>query len=401
MYRKITPADSSIECLYSWHVLFVTLLIGSLSFSAIISIPVLLKPLASDWHADARDLALVHGLAMVGSGIGGVVLGRIFDRIGFFRISLIGAIATGAGLFLASRASTIGQLELAYGILVGGLAQGAFFGPLVAAVSLWFDKNRQLAMSVAACSQGVGGLIAPLLLRLGAQAYGWRGTLACFAIIAGTLIAIASLVFRRAPPTRAPERELTVARGRDNPSPPWRFVGYCSGIALFNFATFLVLGHLAAYGEERGFTTVHAALLMPMLLGSTLPFRLGLSLLNKWCGTDRMLAISGFALISGLCMLLTSTTYIGIGISVMVIGVGFGVYIPGFAVAVREMFPPSAAGQRIGEVYFWGFIASGLGSWLGGVLRDVSGDYTLNFFCAAGMASIGLVVQMRICLFRR
>lgn len=74
---------------------------------------------------------------------------------------------------------------------------------------------------------------------------------------------------------------------------------------------------------------------------------------------------------------------------VVVIGIGFGGYLPGYAMTVREMFPEQQAGRRISEVYFLAFLAAGGGSWLGGWLRDVTNSYAVPFSVAAIVATAG------------
>jgi len=169
--------ERSIESRYSWWVAAMTLVIASLSFGAVTSIPVLLKPLASHWEKGASTVALVHTSAMFGAAIGSLVLGRMLDRVGFFRIAILAATATGLGLLLAASARNLLTLHLAYGVLIGGIGQGAFFSPLTAAVSQWFDRHRALAIAIAASGQSVGGLALPPLMRWGADAIGWRATI--------------------------------------------------------------------------------------------------------------------------------------------------------------------------------------------------------------------------------
>ena len=54
---------------------------------------------------------------------------------------LIGSVLLGLALVLASRATTLLAFQLIYGILVG-LAAGAFFAPMIAAATGWFEPSR-------------------------------------------------------------------------------------------------------------------------------------------------------------------------------------------------------------------------------------------------------------------
>ena len=83
----------SIECAYSWWMAAMVLVIASISFGAVIAVPVLLKPLAHEWHTGAASIAWVHMSTMIGAGVGSPVLGRLLDRHGFFPIALAGAVS--------------------------------------------------------------------------------------------------------------------------------------------------------------------------------------------------------------------------------------------------------------------------------------------------------------------
>lgn len=65
--------------------------------------------------------------------------------------------------------------------------------------------------------------------------------------------------------------------------------------------------------------------------------------------------------------------------------------MPSYPVTMRGMFPNHQAGRRISEVYFLVFMTAGLGSWLGGYMRDLTGNYTASFGLAVTSSSLALV----------
>ena len=67
-------------------------------------------------------------------GIAGFAWGAVSDRFGTRPVVLSGALLLGLGLVLASRATSLVEFQLTYGILVG-LAAGAFFAPMIAAAT--------------------------------------------------------------------------------------------------------------------------------------------------------------------------------------------------------------------------------------------------------------------------
>ena len=360
---------------------------ASVSFGAVTSIPILLKPLADDLGWSRSAVSMGHTLAMFGAGIGSLFMGRWLDRHGFFRIALAGAVATGAGLLMAGAATGMWQLYCSYGLLIGGVGQAVFFGPLAAATSLWFERHRALAISIAASGQSFGGLIAPPLLRYGADQIGWREVLQMYGLFAAATLTIGSFAFLRKPSSRQPSGTVNASnRGLvpagDQPVRQRNFRFLAAALMLSNFANFVVMGHVTAFGEEMGMASVEAAGILAVLLGTTLVSRLGWGYLVRRFSEFGILVSVTFVHMSGIALLALAGSQFGLSVAAALIGLGFGAYLPGYAVIVREMFPVEQAGRRIAEIYFFGFIAAGIGTWSGGFLYDRFGGYQMAFLSA-------------------
>ncbi len=386
----------SIESGYSWWVAAMTLVIASLSFGAVTSIPILLKPLSVHWETGAGAIASVHSSAMFGAAVGSLVLGRLLDRFGFFGIALLAAASTSAGLMIAASAQNLLTLHLAYGVLIGGIGQGAFFSPLTAALSQWFDRNRALAIAIAASGQSVGGLLLPPLMRWGAEAFSWRAVLGSYGALAGLALVACAFAYRRTPPPQLvlPTSRVIDQSGLSAARGGFLVLGLC--LALSNHASFMVIGHLTAFGEERGFSPAAAAALVSAMLGVTLASRLSAGFLSQRWGRYGMLLAMSVLLAFGMAWLAMATGPLTIMVGAVLIGLGFGGYMPGYAILVREMFPASQAGRRIAEIYFFGFVAAGIGSWTSGWLRDATGGYGVPFMVAAGSAGLGVLGLLRL-----
>lgn len=373
-----------------------TVLIGSLSWGAVTAVPILLKPISAEWGGDVEAASLIHTSAMIGSAFGGVALGRAADRFGFFAIAVVAAGATGLGLVLAATTSNLLILHLTFGMLVGGLGQGAFYGPMAGAVSLWFDRHRALAIAIAASGQGIGGLTVPPTLRWAAQEFGWRTALTVFGCVCLCGLTACSFVFRRKPPVRDGRADAgdeihkrpSVARDA--------FGLLCICCALSNGAMFVVIGHLTAFEEERGIPAAAAAGVLSLMLGAALFSRLSMgAICARWGHHRALLGVSAVHAL-GVWILAVANSQALCLVGVVVIGIGFGGYLPGYAMTVREMFPEKQAGRRISEVYFLAFLAAGGGSWLGGWLRGIYNSYTLPFSVAAVAATTGALFLLFI-----
>ena len=113
---------------------------GCVAIGSIFSLPVFLQPMsaATGWSRTAISLAMT--LDFVTMGIASFGWGMLMDRVGPRIVLLAGSSVLGLGLVLASRASSVAQFQVLYGVLVGA-GGGAIFAPLMATVAGWFDTH--------------------------------------------------------------------------------------------------------------------------------------------------------------------------------------------------------------------------------------------------------------------
>ncbi|KAH8891931.1 MFS general substrate transporter [Thozetella sp. PMI_491] len=94
----------------------------------------------------------------------GVAAGRLTDA-GYFRaVFAVGVVLQLCGIFLTSLCSTYWQIFLAQAVAVG-LGNGCTFCPALSILSSYFNKNRALAVGIAAAGAGTGGLVYPVIVN--------------------------------------------------------------------------------------------------------------------------------------------------------------------------------------------------------------------------------------------
>src|SRR5262245_60701538 len=131
---------------YGWVMVAVGALMGCVAVGAMMSLAVFLQPStqATGWsRAGVSSAVTLNFLIMGAAGFGWGVLN---DRFGARPVVLAGAVFLGLGLVLASRAATLTQFTLAYGLLVG-VSAGSFIVPMMTAVSAWLPHRRSIAVS--------------------------------------------------------------------------------------------------------------------------------------------------------------------------------------------------------------------------------------------------------------
>src|ERR1700730_7925315 len=183
---------------YRWVMVAAGGLLGCVAIGAMFSLPVFLRPISRDtgWSITGVSSAMTFGfLAMA---LGSIIWGHLSDRFGPRLIVLIGSSVLATALALASRATSLIEFQLIFGLLVGG-AIAAIFAPMMACVTGWFDTHRSLAVSLV--SAGLG--MAPMTMsRLGAWLfwrYAWRPSMLLSAAVAAAVMIPVAFLLRRPP----------------------------------------------------------------------------------------------------------------------------------------------------------------------------------------------------------
>jgi MFS family permease len=93
---------------------------------------------------------------------------------------------------------------------------------------------------------------------------------------------------------------------------------------------------------------------------------------------------------------LTTGGVTGLYIVSLVFGLSQGGIVPSYAVIVREYFPSAEAGARIGFVIMATIVGMALGGWLAGLIRDLSGSYTLAFVNGIAWNALNIAIMLTI-----
>src|SRR5258708_39401855 len=130
---------------YRWLIVAAGGLLGCVAIGAMFSLPVFLRPISRDtgWSTTGISSAMTFGfLAMA---LGSIIWGNLSDRFGPRLIVLIASSVLAAALALASRATSLIEFQLMFGLVVGG-ATAAIFAPIMACVTGLFATYHRSAV---------------------------------------------------------------------------------------------------------------------------------------------------------------------------------------------------------------------------------------------------------------
>jgi len=399
--RAATPLRAvSIESRASWAAASVTLAILSISYGAPLLVVVGLKPIQASLATDRSVVALAGALVWVGTGLGGIMMGWLADRIGVRFTATLGAVMMAAGLALSSTGS-VWALYVGHGLLIGLLGNGAIYAPLVVYVSRWFDRRRGSALALISSGQYIAGVVWPSVFERGIAAYGWQPTMLVFAaVVLALILPLTLLCLHRAPAAHAaqalsgdPRKGAPVLGMRPN-----LVQGLICVAAFFCCIPMAVPnGHLVAFCTDLGIAPTDGAAMLSVLLASAFLSRQFWGMLaDRIGGLRAVMAGSACQAVAIACFLLTQNE-IGLFAVSAAFGLGFSGIIPSYVVAIRELFPSSEASWRVPMFFFLGMSGMAFGSWLAGELYDQFGFYAPAFgvgvvFNIANLVVIGFLV---------
>ena len=146
---------------YGWVIVAFGIVATCIGVGTVTALSVFLQPVAATLGSSVTGISSVSTLAFLAMGVAGFLWGTLADRFGTRSVVLAGAILLGLGLVGASRATTLLEFQILFGLVVGG-ASGSSFAPLMALVSNWFDKHRSLAVALVSMGLGIGTItVAP------------------------------------------------------------------------------------------------------------------------------------------------------------------------------------------------------------------------------------------------
>jgi MFS family permease len=383
---------------YRWVIIAVGALMTCVALGAMFSLAVFLVPMsgATGWSRAGISSAMTLNFLIMGAGAFG--WGAANDRFGTRIVVFIGAVLLGLALVLASRTQSLLAFQLTYGILVG-LAASAFFAPMIAAATAWFDTNRSLAVSLVSAGMGVAPLTISPFARWLISTYDWRTAMFVIGVLAWVLLIPASLLVRR-PPQAAPAQ---AASGSSSASP-----GFSITQALGS-PQFLILGltffaccaahsgpifHMVSYAIFCGIAPMAAVSIYSVEGLAGLGGRLLLGVLADRIGVKPVLIagllVQAIAIPSYLAVSQLGGFY---GLA-LVFGMAYGGVMPLYAVLAREYFGQEHMGAVFGAATMLSSLGMAIGPVAGGWVFDTFNAYTWLFIgsCALGLGAAGIAL---------
>lgn len=357
----------------------------AMGFGGLGLITVFMGPMEADLGWSRSDTSLGYALSTTGMAIGGMVWGRLSDRVDVRSLLALGGTSMVAALVAMSMLQSLPVYYMAH-VVYGGFGFSVLYAPLLSTSGEWFPERRGLVTGLVTAGGALGQGVLPFFASFLINVFGWRGA---FVGIAGTLLAALALalpVLKWPQGTRAPASSSAAPRERGKTE-----TNTVAILALAAFLCCMCMGvpvvHMASFiGAVCSSPGVGVTSLLIAMIAGTVG--------RVCCGlvADRIGPLKTYAIASSIqtaCVMafpLLSDRLSFMALSA-VFGFGFAGNMTCLSLCVREAVPANRFGGAIGVVMMVAWAGMAAGGYVGGVLFDLSRSYTLSFMLA-GMAGI-------------
>jgi MFS family permease len=392
----MSPSHSkSVETAQSWRVAFTALAVLTMVFGSAWITTVALKDIAAEAGGARSIPAFATAMAWLCAGGGGILMGRLAEKISTRWTVIIGSVAVACGLTL----STLGPptpLWIGHGLFIGLFGIGGVNAPLYVYISRWFDKRRGSALAlISSGSYLAGALWPPIFERVIAQV-GWRECMLIFAVLEMVVAIPLAFMMFKAPPDLP---EPVVPHGSSSARPQvfgWPanlvFAMVCVAAVLCCLTMSMPQQHIVAFCSDLGFTRTFGAQTLSVLLGTAFISRQAWGAITDKIGGLNTVLIGAAWQAVAMAGFLVVTDEIGLITASGVFGLGFSGIIPAYVVAIREYYPAGQAYWRIPTLLMFTAFGMGGGGWIAGIMYDHFGHYSPAFITGIATSVVNMMI---------
>ena len=392
-------------------ILLIGCIIILISFAIRASFGVFQIPIATEFNWLRSEFSLAIAIQNLAWGFGQPIFGALAEKIGDRKAILLGAITYSAGLVLSSAAVTPEAHQLLE-ILIGFGIGGTGFGVILAVVGrASSNENRSISLGIVTAAGSVGQVVGAPLAEWMLTEITWQSVFLIFS--ATILLSLLFLPFMRAPaPIKKTELQETMSsvlkKAFSDPTFTMIFLGFFS------------------CGYQLAFITAHFPAFITEMCSSITPssvfHSIGISTTSALGAVS--ISLIGLANVAGTLMAghlgnkfskkyLLSLIYLGRTIiaaifimtpmtptTVVVFSICMGslwlATVPLTSGLIAYIYGIKYMGTLFGIVFFSHQLGSFLGVWLGGVMYDVYGSYTLVWWVGVCIGAFSTLIHLPV-----
>jgi len=382
---------------WGWFVVTGAFFVLSVSYGARYCFGIFVHPMFVDYHWQMSAISLGFSINILMYALGGLVSGRLLDRMAPRWIMTIGACVAALGFISTGFVHTPGQLYLTYGVMCGIGSAGIGVVVNSSSVGKWFVRHKGLAIGVASIGIGFGTMVLTPVAGYIVENYHWRSGfifLGVIVLVVGVLVSQMLMGKSRPeeyglfpdgdqPGIKTLERKEDISNAssssvlRDHRF--WVLVICFGGAIMVEMMMFV---HQVSYAVDNNIGRIAAASSLGAIGVASIFGRFFFGWLSDHIRDPKYSAFLGFLVMaSGMLILLSTETAGMLYVYALVFGFGYGSLAPMMPVLLYDRFGRDVLGSAYGLLtFFTAGIGGVTGPVLGGIIYDRSGSYDHAWF---------------------
>jgi MFS family permease len=389
------------NCFYGYIVVGAAFFIMAVMWGTFHAFGIFFNPMLTEFGWNRAMTSGALSLSLLVSGLSAILMERLTDKLGPRMVAMLCGFLLGLGYLLISQVTTVWQLYILYGVVIG-IAMGGSWVPLMSTIVRWFVARRSMMTGIALAGLGIGGLIGPPLASWLISLYDWRTSYVLIGIT-GLVIVIVAALFLRRDPSQMGQLPYGADKGTGLKSTAgdeglsfneaistrqfWMFAG---ALFCFGFSLYAIMVHLAPHAIDLGISDFSAANILALIGGLGI---VGMIILGN--AADRI----GNRLVFIICFILMAAPLLWLTVAykewmlylfAAVFGFGHGGFGSSEAPLVAKLFGLKAHGMILGTAVLGFSIGAAIGPWVTGIVFDSTGSYQPAFLFSAIICIVGI-----------
>ena len=365
------------------------------------------NPLSEKFGWDKNSIVFTFSMIVFVFALTTIYSGKLQDKIGPKKVSLMGGIIYGIGLFLTSTATTILELYIYYGVIAGIGIGFCYVCPLSTCVK-WFPHKKGLITGITVGAFGLGSMIFESVIETLILNKGVSETFLYLGVIYTSLIVIGSLLLSLPSQDYLKyksidsfsnnlksnkinlEKNYTLKEMIKTDTFPWVWILYLLG----TITGLLIIGLAKDIGVQLvGLDEHTASMIVAVIAIFNASGRLILGSLSDKLGCIRVILILFIATaLAMFYMSFINLTLVTFFITVSIVTFCFGGYLAIFPVLTGNLYGTKNLGANYGLVYQ----AYGISALVGPII-SANADSLINTFLISGIiALVGILLTFKV-----
>ena len=390
---------------YGWVIVAAIVASSSIVMGANSSFGVFFKSLEEAYGLTRASTSAILSVRMVFNAVAAFVAGWAIDRYGPRKIVSTMGFFIGLSLVLTGLTTESWQIFITYGLLMSA-GSGAIFVVVTSTVLHWFNRKRGLALGIAGAGGGIGtAAISPLSAFL-IGSLQWRKSIILLGGFSCLVVLPAAQLLKKDPYEMGtmPDGEFPddhEAGGETTETAQHRlslrqlflmknfwaifFIWF-----VMAFSSFFIMTHIVPHALDIGFSPVESASILSVIGVAMIGGRLGSGILSDRVSTKGIAIVSSLVQFAAILSLVWARELWMLYLFGIVHGLTFGSFGTAISVLIGRIFNLGDIGKTLGVLEIGIFTGGAVGPFLGGLLFDANGSYSLAFVI------MGAAVLLRI-----